>query len=370
MHINFLLIPFTILLGLFMGGHDSSRSRMWYIILCSSVLVFVAAMRSPEFMTFTYNIDTMNYKGYFEDAAEMSWGEIWHAVVQRYSGYDNDADVGFIGLQKLISLFTDNFNIYSLIADLIFFVPFGIILYRFTTNMKQIIFAFVFYISLVQVYFLGGARQIFSMGFDLMAFLSIIDKKRLLAILFFLVGVSIHFSSFLFAAPLLMIWFCTNPRLLKALHIVSFALFPIVLMIPNQIIVFMGEASGLERYTAYGEGVIQGGATTFIVLIEMLSLFCLFAISRTAIKNNKKIYYSYVMSPLFTLLAPLIRANGSMTRISLYYYLFLALLVPFAIDSMFDKRQYQTLVYCIAIGSLAVLTISRGGMMYFFYWQV
>lgn len=369
MHINLILIPFVIILGLMFGSKDTLRNRKWYIILCCAVLMFVAAMRSPEFMTYRYNIDTLKYKGYFEQASDMGWSEFLRAVVLRYAGFDNDADVGFIGLQKLISLLTDDFNIYSLIADLLFFVPFGIILYRYTTSMKQIIFAFVFYISLVQVYFFGGARQIFAMGFDLMALLAIMDRKKLLTVLFFLLGVSIHFSSFLFAVPLLMMWFKTNPGVLKLIHIVCFALFPIVYMFPNEIIVFMGEASGLEKYAQYGEGAIRGGANIFIALIELLSLFCLFAIRRKDIAASKTLQSFYVMAPPFTLLAPLIRANGSMTRISLYYYLFLAILVPYAIDCLFRKGD-NSIAYMLAIGALSLLTVSDGGMTYYFYWQV
>ena len=369
MHINLYLIPYVILIGLLMGARDSAKNRKWYIILCIVVLVFVAAMRSPDFMTYTYHIDTLAYKRYFEQDSNMSWGDLFRAVVRRYVANDGESDIGFMVLQKLIGLFTHDYNVFSLIADLLFFVPFGILLYRYTTCMKQIIFAFVFYISLIQIYFFGGARQIFAIGFDLMALLAIMDRKVLLMVVLFLVGVSIHFSSILFAAPLLMIWFKTNPRVLKMLHIVCFAMFPIVLMIPNDIIRFMGEASGLEKYVAYGEGAIRGGATTFIVLIEMLSFFCLFAIRLRDLEVRNALRNIYVMAPLFTLFAPLIRSNGSMTRISLYYYLFLTLLVPYAIDCAFGTKNNGA-VYVITIGALSLLSLSGGGITYFFFWQL
>lgn len=369
MHINLILIPFVIIIGWLMGSNDTKQRRKWYIILCSAVLVFVAAMRSPEFMTNTYNIDTLNYKYYFENSFDMGWDEFWTAVIGRYSGFNDEADIGFIGLQKIIGFFTHDFHIYSIIADLLFFVPFGVLLYRYTTSMKQIIFAFVFYLALVQVYFFGGARQIFAMGFDLMALLAIVDRKKVATILLFLIGVSIHFSSFLFAVPLLMIWFNTSPRMLKSLHVLCFVLFPIVFMMPNEIIVFMGETSGLEKYTEYGKGTIQGGAMTFIILIEMLSLFCLVAIKRKDILSSRTLQFLYVMAPLFTLFAPLIRSNGSMIRITLYYSIFLTLLVPHAIECMFKKNE-KSFSYIVAIGALAFLSVSGGGMTYFFYWQI
>lgn len=368
MHINLILIPFVIILGLLLGNNDTAKNRKWYIIICSAVLLFVAAFRSAEWMTFQYQIDTLNYKEYFERSFDMDWSELWSLILGRYVGMNEDFDIGFIGLEKIIGLFTSDFYIYSFLADLLFFVPFGIILYRYCTSIKQVIFAFVFYIALIQTLLWGGARQVFSIGFDLMAFLSITDRKRILTIIFLLLGVSIHFSSLLFVAPLMMIWLNTNPRILKMLHAICFLLFPVVLMMPNEIIVFMGNASGLEKYADYGGHAIQGGATTFIVLIEFLSLFSLFSIKQHYLASNKAIHDVYVMAPLFTLLAPLIHANGSMTRIALYYYLFLSVLVPYAIDCMF-KGSTRNMVYTITIGVLSLLVISNGGMTYLFYWQ-
>ncbi len=369
MHINLYLIPFVILLGILLGMSESRQNRKLYIILCSAVLVFVAAMRSPEYMTFAYNIDSLNYKNYFEESLGMGWQEAWQSIISRYLGSGNESDAGLILLEKIIGLFTSDFQVYSLFADLLFFIPFGIILYRFTTSIEQIIFAFIFYLALIQVHLLSGARQIFALGFDLMAFISVVDRKRLATVILFLIGISIHFSSILFALPLLMIWFKTKANTLKALHLVCFILSPIVLLIPNEIIVFMGNASGLEKYTAYGEGVIQGGATVFIILIELLSLFCLIAIKQSDMSSNSSLKSVYVMAPLFTLFAPLIRANGTMTRISLYYYIFLCILVPLAINSEF-KSNTKTLAYFVVIGILSILTLSEGGIVYYFYWQV
>ena len=299
----------------------------------------------------------------------MDWNEFQRLFYLRYITGADENDVGFLALNKLISLFTHEFWLYSLIADLIFFVPFGIILYRFCTRTSQIMFTFIFYISLVQIFFLGGARQMFSLGFDLMALLAVIDKKRIRAIIFFLIGLTIHFSSLLFALPLLAIWYDLKPRTLKTLHAVCFVVFPVVLMFPNQMIQFMGNTVGMEKYAEYGAIAVQGGSETFIFLIELLSLFCLLSIKRNDLANSQTLRYFYVMAPLLTFFAPLIISNGSMIRISLYYHLFLTLLVPFAIDCAFGKKNSGA-VYAIAIGALSFLTLSGGGITYYFFWQV
>lgn len=367
MHINLFLIPFVIILGLTWPQKENKISRLIYIILCSIPLIFIAAMRSPEWMTYKYNIDTLVYKEMFENSFYTSWNELWQQIHLRYVGHENEFDTGFTALTKIIGLLTHDFYIYSLLADLIFFIPFGIILYRYCSNIMQIMFAFVFYIALVQVFFFGGARQLFAMGFDLMALISIIDKKRIRTIILFLIGLFIHFSSLLFLIPLLMIWLEISPTILKIIHFASFVLFPVVLTFPNELIVFMGNALGIEKYAEYGKNAIQGGATTFIFMIEILSLFCLIAIKNKDLLQNKTLQTFYVMAPLFTFFAPLIRSNGSMIRISLYYHIFLALLVPFAIDCIFKDRKFA---YFVAIGALAFLSLSNGGMIYYFFWQV
>lgn len=369
MRINLYLIPFIIILGLVLGTNKSSRKRIWYIIICTAVLIFVASMRSPEYMTNTYHIDTLNYQWSFENSLNMGWKEIWASVVDRYKGLDNESDVGFIGFEKFIGFFTHKFHFFSLIADLLFFVPFGIILNRFCTSIKQVIFAYIFYIALIQIFMFAGARQMFALGFDMMALISIIDKKKLLSLLFFVLGASIHFSSILFAIPLLLLWLGISPRILKVLHAACLLVFPVVLVIPNTIISFMGNAIGMEKYTHYGDGIISGGGTTFILLIELLSLFCFIAISKKEMARNKVLHSFYVMAPLFTLVAPLVVSNGTMIRISLYFHIFLTLLVPYSLDCIF-KGRYSTFAYIVAISALSFLSLSDGGITYYFFWQV
>ena len=368
MHINIILISFVILLGLILSANDNDRNRRLYIIFCSLVFIFVAAFRSPEWMTNQYGIDTLDYKEYFESYFDLSWEECWRLAYLRYFDHQGDFDIGYVILCKILGLFTHEFSVFSFLADLIFFIPFGIILYRYSTSIRQLVFAFVFYVALVQIFLFGGARQIFAIGFDLMALLAVINRKKLKALLFLLLGATLHFSSLLFAIPLLMVWYDVNPKILKIIHVICLVLLPIVLVFPNQVVVLLGQVSGVEKYARYGEGEIQGGVTTFIFLIEFLSLFCLFAIKKADLKSNHSMRIFYTMIPFFTLLTPLIRSNGVMIRVSLYYHLFLVLLVPFAIDCMFNDKS-KRVVYIIAILGLALLTLRGGGIKYYFFWQ-
>lgn len=370
MRINLFLIPFVIILGLLFVNNDNKRNRRLYIIICSAVFLFIASMRSPEYMTYTYGIDSSNYKYFFESSFDMGWEEFFATAYMRYfGGGADDTEVGFIALNKIIGLFTQDFAIFSLLADLLFFIPMGVILYRYCTNIFGIIFAFVYYISLIQVYMLGGGRQMFAIGLDLMALLAIIDRKKIRAGILFFLGLTIHASSFLFLAPLLMVWYGMSPKSLKTIHLLCFVLFPLVFAMPTQVISFMGETSGMEKYADYGKASIQGGANTFIFLVELLSLFCLIAIKKKDILMNKSIQIFYVMTPFFTFFAPLVRANGTMIRIALYYSIFLTLLVPYGIECSTSKGN-RKFTYLFVIGALSILALLGGGMTYYFYWQM
>ena len=203
----------------------------------------------------------------------------------------------------------------------------------------------------------------------MIALLLMIEGKKIFSLVAYIIGISLHFSSILFLMPLLLIWLNLKPFILKTLHLLCFILFPIIISFPNETIDYMGNVIGMEKYANYAHGTIQGGAATFLILIEVLSLFCFIAIKRRDLLRNKVLCFFYIMAPLFTILAPLIRSNGTMIRISLYFHLFLAILVPFSIDCMFKKKD-RPLAYFLVIGILALLSMFNGGMVYYFYWQV
>ena len=369
MNINAIVILFIVFVGLFFSSRDNQKNRGVFIILISLILLMVAALRSPEWFSERYGLDTMEYKLDFESYLNNDLRGIWSILSQGFHGTDDSFDVGFIVLKIFIGRLTQSFYVYSILIDLIFFIPLGIILYRYSTSIHHLVFAYVFYISLIQVFLLSGARQIVAIGFDMMALLAVIDRKRWKAVIFFLLGISVHFSSFLFLIPLLMVWFDLKAHSLKLIHIFCFVLFPVVFLTPNSVISLMSSASGSARYANYGTNEIAGGATTFIFMIESLSLLCLFAIKESDLRHNKSMRFFYVMAPLFTIFAPLVRGSGVMIRLSLYFHLFLMLLVPFSIDCLFHGRLKVIVTYC-AIAGLAFLTLKGGGIDYYFFWQL
>lgn len=361
MYINFIIIPLIILLGLLLPNNN--KYRIWYIVVVILVLSLESALRSLFLIEDTYSY----YEMFTIKVPNMTWNEIWSDFVNRYFGQpDEDFDFGFYVLQKAISYLTNSFQVFTFLSQLLFFIPMGILLYKYSTNIRQLIFAFVFYVALLHVSALGGGRQLLARGCWIMAFMVINDRKFIKGALWILLGLTFHFS--ILAVLLAVALGFMKSRQLKIIHLVAFIVLPLIILFPAQIIQNMASFAGSERYIGYGEHEITGGATTFVILMESLSVFCYFMLRKNTLNSNVLSKQLYVMLPCLTVFAPLIIADGVMIRLSSYFHMFLMLLVPYAIDE-FKERKTEVFVYTVMIGALVFLTLKGGGLKYYFFWQ-
>ncbi len=361
MSINLIIFPLIIFLGIFLGVSDGPRNRKIFIYIVSTVLLLQTSLRSVS-----VGSDTINYYELFMEVQSMSWSEIWDEFLGRYFFGTHDQDIGYNILQKLFGSLTGSWQGFVFFANLLFFVPLGILMNRYTTAMIQLVFAYVLYTTMFHIISLSGGRQLYSIGFTLLAFLYM-DKRRFVWSLAWIVaGLTIHMTTVLFLVPLLLSRL--NPKYLKKIHLFSFAMVPVVLMFTNQIIILFSTTVGMEQYSKYGMAEVQGGTSTFITLLLMVSLFCYIAFKDIDLLNSKSMANLYIMVPLFTVLGPLIHSNGSMIRISMYFHLYMMLLIPLAINRFFNGFE-RTVAYSLIIIVLIVLSLRGGGLIYHFYWQ-
>lgn len=363
MNLQLILICAFILLGLGFKGKQKNSAKKAYIIICCILLVLSASLRSLDYGN--EGSDTMNYYYMFKTIGDSSFSDIWKMGIDRYFYGTSEEDIGYLLLVKIINLVTSDFHVFTFIAQLIFFVPFGVYLYKYSTNIGELMFAFVFYLALVHSHAMTGTRQFYAMGFGILFFLYSNEKKYKLAIVSLLLGMSIHLSMLLVVLPFVLSFL--KPSQLKATHLILFLSFPIVMLMPNQIIAFMGGLIGSEKYVEYGMKGVAGGTETFILLLELLSLLCYWGIKKKNLSNDK-IKKLYAMVPCFTFFGPLIYSNGSMIRISMYSYLYLTLLLPLAVQGRFQK--YYALMLYLFILLLSILILVNSNNEYYFFWQV
>ena len=357
-----------LLLSVFLGGWffslkgNTLKNRKMYIIFMMILLTLESCLRG-----LSVGSDTTNYYIFFNNMVSVNLDYIWLAMKERYIELTGTEDIGFLLYNKLIYMVWPNFSFMLFISALLFFVPFGKLLIRYTKDFSQLIFIFVLYVVLFNMIAMSGVRKEIALGFTVWAFMYYVNKDfKKCAICVFL-GSVIHMTTLLFL--LIPVIGLLKGKFLRFFHILAFILIPVVIRFSGVIITLMAETSGNERYLVYGKESAEGGAMTFTLLIGIISLFCLYAFRKVKLTNSTFFSKLYIVLPCFTFFAPLITNNGSMIRISQYFHLYIVLLLPYAIDMYFVRK--RNLVYLSLIFSLLVLSFVSGGYndSYTFIWD-
>lgn len=362
MDIRIILFVVIVLLG-FVGSYyrdDSKKFRKWYIIIIISLLVLESSLRS-----ISVGSDTLGYFDNYQKIDNYSWGEIWDLFEASYVRGEA-RDPGFVVFMKLVSLLSSNFNFFLFVSALIFFIPCGFILYRFSSSVKQLIFAFTLFVALFNVMVLSGVRQQVATGFVFLSFLQLNKDDYLKVLLLIGCGAFIHVSALFFLLVPFFYWLLLRP--IKLIHLLSFFVIPYVVMYSNDIMFFFSSFLENNYYSIYAEQEAQGGAMLYIALMEVLSLFCYVAFIRIDLKKNKRLSMMYIMLPILTLTVPLINLTGTMIRIGQYFTIYMMLLVPYAIDFIAKGKSRQFL-YMSFVAALIVLCLKSGSFNYQFFWQ-
>lgn len=356
------LLLFAIFLGgwFFSSKGNTPKRRKNYIVFVMILFTMESCLRG-----LSVGSDTINYYYMFKSAGTEYWASIWQAMKERYIEMAGTEDVGFVVYNKLIYVLCPNFSFMLFISALIFFVPFGKLLNKYTEDFWQLIFIFVLYVALFNMIAMSGVRKEIALGLTVWAFMFYVNKDKKKCAMCVCLGAMIHMTTLLFllipAIDLL------KGKYLRTLHVLAFILIPVVIVFSGPIIVLLAETSGNEKYRIYGEGEIQGGGMIFTLLMEIISLFCLYAFRKTDLSKQKFLTKLYIMLPCFTFFAPLITNNGSMVRISQYFHLYIVLLLPYAIDMCFGSNRKS--IYTILIIILLILSFSAEYEPYTFIWN-
>ena len=242
----------------------------------------------------------------------------------------------------------------------------GMILYKYSNHILQLVFAFTLYVALFHIVALSGIRQQIATGFTFMAFLLLGDGKQLLSAIAIVLASMLHISAALFLLVILFSLF--NRRLLKPIHLASFLTIPFAVVYAGAIMTFLASFLANDYYGTYGQDESAGGAVTYIALMELLSLFCYISIKKKDVVNDKVVGLLYIMLPLLTMTVPLISLNGAMIRVGQYFTLYMMLLAPIALDSFSAKGNNQ-IYYYVMIGALVLLSFNGAPFHYSFFWQ-
>ena len=251
---------------------------------------------------------------------------------------------GYLLLNKLIGLFTDNFQVFLYIVSLI---PLIFMYKAFEYERKNINFFLAIFLfgTLMYLYFFGIIRLFIAVSITSYAIRYLFQKNTQKYVIFVLIASMFHFSALFM---LLLVYFSTEkedkPRSVTKFIIGAAIILPMMIIVFSKFIVpFLGE-SKFESYTELNSSRF-GMSIGDLDKLPFLLLALLFKKDVDKLKGNDfRIYIA--MFALATIVALCSKIGSStMVRLQWYFMFSLCIILPSVIRSMIKtKFKYFTVI--------------------------
>lgn len=298
----------------------------------------------------------ISYNYSFERAINTRWIDAGKRFVDSIFYGSGVKDPGYMIFEKIIGVFTSNYQIYLFVVAIVFMIPFGIFVYR---NSKEPFMSFLIYSTLFYSFFsLTGFRQTIATALVVLWGYELIKKRNLLGfIALTVIAFTIHKSAIVFFP----FYFLAQKKLTKK-YLIIICLVAIVLFVfGNRLYSPIATVLGYE-YMLENE---IGGTQTFALMMVLVSCVGFWRMKQI-LKNNPQSHHFFnatIIALIFSLLAI---ENQSFMRIQQYYSIFIVLLIPEIIKSFNSKE--RIMVYYVSISVLMFLFL-KNDPKYLFFWQ-
>lgn len=308
---------------------------------------------------YSVGADTLAYKVHgFDTVLYTSWSELMGAMWSVYSGAGGPKDPGYNLVVKAFQVFSQNYQMYLLFVAVVFTVPLGIFIYKYS---RDPFMSFLIYSCLFSAFFaITGIRQTVATALVVLIGYHFIEQRRLVPFLVLsAVAFTIHKSSFVFV----LLYFLAPMRLTRKRVIAVVAASVVVYMFRVPVTSLLASATGYEWYAQGYEGAGTWVFTAMMLLVLGVAAWKMPTILRA--EPRAQSWFNAVL--IGVLLIPLTFVDPSNMRAVQYFSFFLVLLVPEAIGAFKKKRERMLVAYTAT--SVLILLFMRGNPQYLFFWQ-
>ena len=344
--------------GLVCNTSKGKKSKLIYSIICGGLLLCVAGFRNPYMGT---NDNVVTYIPNFEKIHYMTFSKVYIFFSKL------DTEVTFYIITKVITIFTSNINIYFTICEIPLIYAFIKIVYKYS---KIPMLSFIIFFS--ALYFLWSLiiiRQAVALGFILISFDKLCEKKYVKFVIYVLIASLFHRTALIFfmVLPLTRLNFNNKKIISFILVLIIFALFG------NKMVdVFLGFFSNTRHFSSYidrRESFGNEGQFFQFFLYTILTVMA-FLFSKKEFKQENRLLFNICFNGcLVCSLAPIF---AEFFRMGIYFTIFLTILVPNTISELKVQLTKHTFVFILIILMLLVAYStfnSLGYIPYYFYWQ-
>lgn len=353
--IIYLLNIFLIMLfgSIFLWYKPSSQNKKLFCILVTIQLILLSGLRH-----ISIGADTYSYK---VDSFDITIHETWRDLVNDFvniifKGADGK-DPGYHLFEKLIQIFSTNYQVFLMVIALIFTIPLGVWIYK---NSIEPCMSFLIYSCLFSSFFtITGLRQTIATALVVLIGYKFIKERKFWSFLvLILVAFTIHKSAICF----FQFYFIANKTITKKYLVIMSFVIIMMFIFRNQVMAILGNLMGYEQYISQYEGAAPWNFTTLLLILTIITVWKY----KMILKNNLlSTHYINALLVAFVFV-PLTFIDPTGMRVVQYYSIFIMLLVPEVIKS-FSKRE-RVIVYYIAATLLIVLYV-KNNPQYLFFWQ-
>ncbi len=363
MIVNLIIIAFILLLGnIYINKYGANADlysvRKRYVVAICIVLILQSGLRNVAVGT-----DTYTYSIFFENTTHLSWSQVFERFTQVYQ-LGEGKDAGYTVFEKLVSVFSSEYQIFLFVIAIIFFIALGQFLLKNTTRLSDLIMAFVIYSVLFYSFFsITGHRQTVATALCLFG-IEYVKKRKLVP---FLILMTIAFSLHKSSAIFLIFYFVVPIKSSKTIIWMVLLMFPILMVFRDQFNLLLGGFTGYQDYE-YFKGAGTSTFSFFILLIMFVVLYRYKAMKITDLHIGFAIN-AFAIGVAFV---PLTWVNPSAMRVVQYFSIFMLLIIPSVINTFqFQSVKTKRVVYSSTILLLTLLFIRSNwnAQPYGFFWE-
>ncbi len=332
------------------------KNKIIFCVTATLLWVLISGLRSTSI-----GADTETYRLMFNEVLGTSWKEVI-GNFRYYLASEGAKDPGYTLLVKIIQIFTQNYQVYLVVVACVIFIPMGVWIYRYSEDpfISYLIFSALFYSFLA----ITGIRQSIAMSLVVFIGYGLVKKKKYIRfIILVLIASAIH------RGVLIALLYLPLSRLVKSranivYMVLAIGLALILFVLRDSYTTLMAGILNFERYAIQQEGATPYTFTLIYISLLIVTILCH---QRTMEKHPSSVMYVGAMF-IGLICLPMVYVNQSAMRGVQMFSIYMMLLIPQILDTIFTKRD-QVLVKMILAAVILVLLYTNNPT-YAFFWAV
>lgn len=332
---------------------SSKRTNQIFVVVAGLGLFTISTLRNIDF-----GFDTKAYILKFNSLSTTSLGELWNNFSNNYG-----KDPFFYFVSKIIKDLGFNDRMWLAIIAAFFCLAIFKLIYNYSAD------PFISVVTLISLgYFffsLTGLRQTIALGFVVLAYKYLRDRKLVVFLILIIIGALFHSTALIFLIAYPLAYMKVG---LRQIVIIGVSLF-LIIVFKDKVNAFLAFfLADSERYSSFLNSNSTLSLSGFFIQF-IIFLFCLIYKKEVIKKNEKNITY-YNLLFLGILFQALSLVIAEFFRMSMYFSIFSIILIPLVLKV--DSNKYRNvLVYFYVLAALiAYIFWSQKFEDFIFLWQV